>query len=199
MHVSKNVVHADVSIQELQNQVLLLKAQLQRSSFTEEVQQQQQQGGSLRGSGTTSPKLRSSGTTSPKLRSSGTTSPTHNSHHAPDDLLDSMSGMRCVCGQLSMCGQLWKLDAVKTGSEYVGHLQVSLERALEREKSLRSKLARERHEFLTKLEEYDWLCKSLEQVSPKLNNLKFCLYIYTYVCTFIHTHTHTHTHKHSIN
>ena len=189
MHVSKNVVHADVSIQELQNQVLLLKAQLQRSSFTEEVQQQQQQGGSLRGSGTTSP----------KLRSTGTTSPTHNSHHAPDDLLDSMSGMKGVCGQLSMCGQLWKLNAVKTGSEYVGHLEVSLERALEREKSLRSKLARERHEFLSKLDEYDWLCKSLEQVSPKLNNLKFCLYIYTYVCTFIHTHTHTHTHKHSIN
>ena len=97
-----------------------------------------------------------------------------------------------------MCGQLSKLDAVKTGSEYVGHLEVSLERALEREKSLRSKLARERHEFLSKLDEYDWLCKSLEQVSPQLNNLKFSLYVYTYICIFIHIYTHTtHTRTHA--
>ena len=170
MHVSKNVVHADVSIQELQNQVLLLKAQLQRSCFTEEVQQHQQQRGSLGGSGTTSPKQWQHSSNSRNTRnSSGATSPTHNSHQFPDDLLDSMSGMGGVCGQLGVCGhlsQLSKVDAVKTASEYVGHLELSLQRALDREKSLRSKLARERHEFLSKLDEYDWLCKSLEQARP---------------------------------
>lgn len=44
-------------------------------------------------------------------------------------------------------------------SEYARNLEVSLRQALERENGLRAKLQRERSQFRTKLDEYEWLCR----------------------------------------
>ena len=47
-------------------------------------------------------------------------------------------------------------------SEYARNLEVSLRQALERENGLRAKLQRERSQFRTKLDEYEWLCRCVE-------------------------------------
>ena len=49
-------------------------------------------------------------------------------------------------------------------SEYVREMEVSLRQSLQREQALRGKLDRERIQFRTKLDEHEWLCRSLDQV-----------------------------------
>ena len=65
----------------------------------------------------------------------------------------------------------------------LGHILIH--QALEREKALRDKLGRERQQFRNKLDEYEWLCKSMDQVCVCVCVcvcLCVCLCVFVCVC-----------------
>ena len=119
IHVSQNVINPDETVQDLQAQILRLKAQLLRDRTAR------------------------NGISSPHAGPDGPGQ--DQDPHLPIVLTQSPDG------------------GGGAGGEYARSLEVSLRQALEREQALREKLTRERHQFVGKLDEYDWLCKSLDQ------------------------------------